>query len=130
VRELLGKDLGPGGRYTISSLVARGGFGAVYRAWDASLQRDVALKVLIPALAYEPAFVERFRREALAVAKLRHRHILEVYDFGEETDGTLYLVMPLIVLLIFWALHRVQHPRHAAGPPDMVTDTAPGTPQE
>ena len=41
-----------------------------------------------------------------------------------------YLVMPLIVLLIFWALHRVQHPRHAAGPPDMVTDTAPGTPQE
>jgi hypothetical protein len=96
VQELLGKDLGPGGRYHVKALIARGGFGAVYRASDMSLQREVALKVLIPALLHEPAFVERFRREALAVARLRHHHILEVYDFGEDTDGLLYLVMPLI----------------------------------
>jgi serine/threonine protein kinase len=94
--EMVGSGLGPGGRYTVRALVARGGFGAVYRAWDTSLQREVALKVLIPTLLHEPAFVERFRREALAVASLRHRHILEVYDFGEQADGTLYLVMPLI----------------------------------
>jgi serine/threonine protein kinase len=80
----------------VRGLVARGGFGAVYRAWDSSLQRDVALKVMIPTLSHEPAFVERFRREAVAVARLRHPHILEVYDFGEESDGLLYLVMPLI----------------------------------
>jgi len=96
VQELVGKELGPGARYGVKALVARGGFGAVYRAWDGSLQREVALKVLIPALLNEPSFVERFRREALAVAKLRHRHILEVYDFGEESNGMLYLVMPLI----------------------------------
>jgi hypothetical protein len=68
----------------------------VYRAWDSSLQREVALKLMMPTLVHEPAFVERFRREAVAVARLRHPHILEVYDFGEEPDGLLYLVMPLI----------------------------------
>jgi hypothetical protein len=96
VNELVDKKVGPRGRYRLRGLVARGGFGAVYRAWDASLQRDVALKVMIPTLIHEPAFVERFRREAVAVARLRHPHILEVYDFGEESDGLLYLVMPLI----------------------------------
>src|SRR5215471_19850922 len=96
MHEVLGQHLGPGNRYSLRTLVASGGFGAVYRAWDATLQRDVALKVLIPSLLHEPAFVERFRREALAVARLRHPHILEVYDFGEGTDGILYLVMPLV----------------------------------
>jgi hypothetical protein len=80
----------------LRALVAQGGFGAVYRAWDSSLQREVALKLMMPTLVHEPAFVERFRREAVAVARLRHPHILEVYDFGEEPDGLLYLVMPLI----------------------------------
>jgi hypothetical protein len=96
VQELHGRDLGARGRYKLRALVARGGFGAVYRAWDSSLQREVALKVMIPTLSHEPAFVERFRREAVAVARLRHPHILEVYDFGEEPDGLLFLVMPLI----------------------------------
>jgi Protein kinase domain/Yip1 domain len=96
VQELHGRDLGTRGRYKLRGLVARGGFGAVYRAWDSSLQRDVAVKVMIPTLSHEPSFVERFRREAVAVARLRHPHILEVYDFGEEPDGLLYLVMPLI----------------------------------
>jgi serine/threonine protein kinase len=96
VKELVDKNLGPRGRYKLRGLLARGGFGAVYRAWDSSLQREVALKVMIPTLIHEPSFVERFRREAVAVARLRHPHILEVYDFGEESDGLLYLVMPLI----------------------------------
>jgi serine/threonine protein kinase len=94
--DVIGRQLGPGGRYRVQAPVARGGFGAVYRAWDASLQREVALKVLIPELLREPTFGERFRREALAVAKLRHHHILEIYDFGEDLNGILYLVMPLI----------------------------------
>jgi serine/threonine-protein kinase len=96
VQDLVGKEVGPRRRYALRSLVAQGGFGAVYRAWDSSLQREVALKLMIPALIHEPAFVERFRREAVAIARLRHPHILEVYDFGEESDGLLYLVMPLI----------------------------------
>jgi hypothetical protein len=96
VQELVGKQVGPRGRYGLRALVAQGGFGAVYRAWDSSLQREVALKLMIPTLIHEPAFVERFRREAVAIARLRHPHILEVYDFGEESDGLLYLVMPLI----------------------------------
>ena len=94
MKELADKNLGPRVRYKLRGLLARGGFGAVYRAWDSSLQREVALKVMIPTLIHEPSFVERFRREAVAVAQLRHRHILEVYDFGEESDGLLYLVMP------------------------------------
>jgi serine/threonine protein kinase len=96
VKEFVDKNLGPRGRYKLRGLLARGGFGAVYRAWDSSLQREVAVKLMIPTLIHEPAFVERFRREAVAVAQLRHPHILEVYDFGEESDGLLYLVMPLI----------------------------------
>jgi hypothetical protein len=96
LQELVGKEVGPRRRYGLRALVAQGGFGAVYRAWDSSLQREVALKLMIPTLIHEPAFVERFRREAVAIARLRHPHILEVYDFGEESDGLLYLVMPLI----------------------------------
>jgi hypothetical protein len=96
VHELVGKEVGPRRRYALRGLIAQGGFGAVYRAWDSSLQREVALKLMIPTLIHEPAFVERFRREAVAVARLRHPHILEVYDFGQESDGLLYLVMPLI----------------------------------
>ena len=86
-QELLGRELGPNHRYHVQASIARGGFGAVYRAWDSSLRRNVALKVLIPALLHDATFVERFRREALAVARLRHRHILEIYDNGEDADG-------------------------------------------
>src|SRR5438093_747017 len=96
VVNLVGQTVGPGERYRILALVARGGFGAVFRAYDAAIGREVALKVLFPTLASDPSFVTRFRREAQAIGRLRHPHILEVYDFAEASDGLLYLVMPLV----------------------------------
>ncbi|MBK8977760.1 MAG: serine/threonine protein kinase [Planctomycetes bacterium] len=70
----------------IVGLIGRGGMGAVYRAHDARLDRDVAIKVLPPALAADPAFAERFAREARALARLQHPHVLAVHDFGQRGD--------------------------------------------
>jgi serine/threonine-protein kinase len=77
------------------ALLGRGGMGQVYRARDPRLDREVAIKVLADTLSQEPGYLERFRREARAVAKLNHPNIVQVYDFGEQGDLT-YLVMPLI----------------------------------
>ncbi|HEY7358341.1 MAG TPA: protein kinase, partial [Ktedonobacterales bacterium] len=89
---LEGTNVGP---YEIRALLGAGGMGQVYRAHDPRLERDVAIKVLSASLAQEPGYLERFRREARAVAKLNHPNIVQVYDFGEQGDLT-YLVMPLI----------------------------------
>lgn len=75
--------------------LGRGGFAVVYRARDAKMGREVALKVIAGNFAQEPAFIERFRHEALTAANLRHPRIVTVYDFG-DADGTLYLAMALI----------------------------------
>ena len=86
--------IAPGARlggYVIVEEIGQGGMGTVYRAHQASLERDVAVKVLPDALAKEPGFRERFQREAIAVARLRHPNILAVHDFG-EADGFSYLV--------------------------------------
>jgi streptogramin lyase len=92
VEGLEGTNVGP---YEIKRLLGAGGMGQVYRAHDPRLEREVAMKVLSTALAKEPGYLERFRREARAVAKLNHPNIVPVYDFGEQGDLT-YLVMPLI----------------------------------
>jgi serine/threonine-protein kinase len=89
---LEGTTLGP---YQIMGLLGAGGMGQVYRAYDPRLEREVAIKVLAATHAQEPGYLERFRREARAVAQLNHPHIVQVYDFGEQGDLT-YLVMPLI----------------------------------
>src|SRR3990172_8378510 len=65
---------------------------AVYKAYQPSLDRNVAIKVLPAQLTDEPGFAERFKREARAVAKLEHPHILPVYDYGQEGDLT-YIAM-------------------------------------
>jgi serine/threonine protein kinase len=92
VAGLEGATIGP---YEIKALLGAGGMGQVYRAHDPRLEREVAIKVLSAALAHEPGYLERFRREARAVAKLNHPNVVQVYDFGEQGDLT-YLVMPLI----------------------------------
>jgi tetratricopeptide (TPR) repeat protein len=76
------------GRYEILGPLGAGGMGEVYRARDTDLDRDVAIKVLPEAVAHNPDRLERFRREAKAVAKLAHSNILEIWDFGTEGDIT------------------------------------------
>ena len=87
---LVGSTLG--GKYEIEALVGEGAMGSVYRAHQTSLQKAVAIKVLHRKLADQPAFVQRFQREAYSASLLDHPNSLRVLDFG-ETDGMLYLVM-------------------------------------
>jgi len=79
----------------IVELIGRGGMGAVYRVVQRKLDRTVALKVLPPELAQDPAFEERFLREARALAGLKHERILTVHDFGER-KGLYYLVTEFV----------------------------------
>jgi hypothetical protein len=72
------------GRYRLEAEVGRGGMGVVYRAVDPALGRPVALKLLAPHLGGDPAALARFRREAAAVANLKHPHIAVVYEYGEH----------------------------------------------
>ena len=78
--------------YELQALLGRGGMGAVYRARQTRLDRLVAIKVLLPELVANPAFAERFEREAKALAKLAHPGIVAVYDFG-VAGPYYYLVM-------------------------------------
>jgi Protein kinase domain len=81
------------GRYRLDALLGEGGMALVYRAVDTAVGRDVALKVVHPSLARDPAFVARFLREARVVGRLQHPNILPLYDTGEQ-DHRPYLVMP------------------------------------
>jgi serine/threonine kinase PknH len=83
------------GRYRLFELIGQGGMGAVYRAHDNVIGRDVAIKVLPPDLATEPGYQARFRREAHTAARLAEPHVIPIYDTG-EIDGRLYLVMPVV----------------------------------
>jgi len=89
MENLIGKTLG---QYQIIELIGRGGMAAVYKAYQPSLSRYVALKVLPDALAQDPQFVERFRREALAAAALRHPNIVVIHDVGQQS-GFHYIAM-------------------------------------
>ena len=83
------------GRYRIEALVAQGGLGAVYRAVQLKLERTVAVKVLHGTARTDPATVRRFEREAIAVSRLRHPHVVTTIDFGVGGAGA-YLVMELV----------------------------------
>ena len=89
---LTGQTLGP---YDIHALIAEGGMAQVYRATHRFLNREVALKVLFPAMTTDSEFVERFRREGQHTAQLQHPHIVPVYDAG-ILEGQLYLAMAYI----------------------------------
>jgi Tol biopolymer transport system component len=88
-------DLKPGtqlGPYRIDAVVGAGGMGQVYRATDTRLNRTVAIKLLLQALARDPQLCARFEREAHAIAALNHPHICTLYDVGQH-DGVDFLVM-------------------------------------
>ena len=83
------------GRYHVVDRIAAGGMGEVFRAHDAVLERDVAIKVLHRQLAGDRGFVERFRREARAAASLSYPNIVGVHDWG-AVDGIYYMVMEYV----------------------------------
>jgi tetratricopeptide (TPR) repeat protein len=74
------------GDFRLGAELGRGGMGIVYEAWQQSLGRKVALKVLAPALAADPGAIARFHREAAAAAKLRHPGIVEIHDVGCDAE--------------------------------------------
>ena len=86
---LIGQTLGT---YRIVEHLGRGGMATVYKAYEPSLDRYVAIKILPQYFAHDPDFVARFEREAKAVAKLNHPNILPIYSFGQEA-GLTYIVM-------------------------------------
>ncbi|HSJ55816.1 MAG TPA: protein kinase [Anaerolineae bacterium] len=86
---LLGQTIG---NYQIRDELGRGGMAVVYRAYQPSLNRYVAIKVLPPQLTWDAQFVERFKREARAAAGLRHPNIVVIHDVGQEGDIH-YIVM-------------------------------------
>jgi serine/threonine protein kinase/Tol biopolymer transport system component len=87
-----GSRIGP---YQLASRIGAGGMGEVYRARDTTLNRQVAIKVLLPAVANDPDRLARFRREAQVLAALNHPHIAQIHGF-EEADGVRALVMELV----------------------------------
>jgi tRNA A-37 threonylcarbamoyl transferase component Bud32 len=84
------------GRYTIISKIGQGGWGGVYRAYQHSTKREVALKVLRQDVAHDEQVRRRFHREAEAVSRLKHPNTVTIYDFGETPDGLLFLAMEYI----------------------------------
>jgi serine/threonine protein kinase len=87
--DFIGKKLGP---YEIGEPVGQGGMATVYKAFQPSMNRTVAIKILPPQLAQNAVFLARFRQEAQVIARLEHAHILPVYDYG-ESGGVIYIVM-------------------------------------
>ena len=80
------------GQYEIQQVINKGGMGAVYRAFQPSLGRSVAIKILPPHPSLDENVVKRFEREAKTIGTLQHPHILPLYDYGRQ-DNILYLVM-------------------------------------
>jgi serine/threonine protein kinase len=89
------------GQYELRDLLGEGGMGAVYKGFQATLRREVAIKVLTPLLTKQPGYNERFTREAQIAASLEHAHIVPVYDYGTQTVEGLsspisYVVMRML----------------------------------
>src|SRR5918996_861907 len=84
-----------GARFRLEEKIGAGGMSTVYRAWDPTLERWVAIKLMHRDISTDPDQLERFRREARAVARLNHPHVVIVIDAGED-DGTPYIVFEYV----------------------------------
>jgi serine/threonine-protein kinase len=85
-----------GGRYRLVRQVAQGGMATVWEGYDTVLARAVAIKVLHAHLATDRLFLERFRREAIAAARLSHPNVVATFDAGSAADGAAFIVMELV----------------------------------
>src|SRR5580693_4543371 len=83
------------GKYTLEREIARGGMGAVWSAFDTSLRRRVALKLMSADHLASPSARSRFEREAMAIAQLQSPHVVQIYDYGIDGDAP-YIVMELL----------------------------------
>lgn len=83
------------GHYKLDTLLGSGGMSLVYRAQQTNIERDVAIKIMAPALANQDGFSDRFKQEAGIFAKLEHPHIAPIYDYGQHKKY-LYLVLRLL----------------------------------
>lgn len=83
-------------RYEVRSVLGNGGMGTVYRGWQLSVDREVAIKVIHPKLATVRSVAKRFLREARLSSRLQNPAIVSVYDFGQGDDGVLYIVMEFL----------------------------------
>ena len=90
--DLIGKTVGP---YRILEQIGAGGMATVYKAYQPNMDRYVAIKVLPIQLSKDPEFTKRFEREARAIARLEHAHILPVHDYGDQ-EGITYIAMRYI----------------------------------
>src|SRR5688500_4449114 len=91
---LVGKTLNES--YLIKEVLARGAMGTVYRCRQLAMERDVAVKVLLPELSPDPTYGERFFREAKMLGRLTHPNIVNFIDCGKGPEGLLYLVTELL----------------------------------
>jgi eukaryotic-like serine/threonine-protein kinase len=80
------------GKYRLLDEIGRGGMGTVFRAHDESLERTVAIKFLLPELQAEESLVERFRREAQAMASVRHQNVLQIFSFGRYGSANFFVM--------------------------------------
>src|SRR5579859_5084525 len=84
------------GQYELRALIGQGGMSVVYRANQATMSREVAVKIVSRLLTQDPLFRQRFEREVNLVAHLEHANIVPVFDHGTTDDGTTYLAMRYI----------------------------------
>ena len=92
---LLPEGVEIGHRYRVAKLLGVGGMGSVYRVHDTELDRDVALKLIRPEIAGDPATLDRFKREIQLSSKVTHPNVLRVFDLG-QTEGVKYLTMEYV----------------------------------
>ena len=84
-----------GGRYEILGVLGQGGMGAVYKARDRELDRLIALKVIRPELATDPAILQRFKQELILSRNITHKNVVRIYDLG-EADGIRFISMEYV----------------------------------
>ncbi|MDA8017655.1 MAG: ABC transporter substrate-binding protein [Thermoanaerobaculia bacterium] len=92
---LIGRVLGDS--YRIEEKIGEGGMGTVFRGVQIALQRDVAIKVILPGLQSTPSMIQRFYREARLLSQLNHPNVVSIIDFGHTADGLVFMVMELLV---------------------------------
>ena len=110
------------GRYRVLENIASGGQATVHRAWDSQTGRVVALKVIHPLMAGDPAFLERFHREASMAASLSHPNVIQVYEVGQDGD-THFIAMEYLPDSLNHVV-QAEGPLHLSGPLTSSTRSA------